>query len=1091
MLKNISSQVFPAIYGMHTRLYGNPVQQLLVAQQTTNVTLEEVVYGKTRGKVICTVDTPDIPILVIPSKTDIPETFKHVLLEKITLGKDISPSVLHEWIRHPRMASTPVPLVDLDRYCTDALASWKNAFSYVLEDSELAIKGLRAPQIGAIHAIQAHWTTSKQAATIVMPTGTGKTETMLSILVAKCCSKVLVVVPSDALRTQVAAKFLTLGLLKEFKVIDEKAHYPVVGMLKQRPKTIEEVDAIFARCNVVVTTASIVGQCTTDVQGRMAYWCQYLFIDEAHHIGAPSWFAFREKFTSGYILQFTATPFRNDGKLIPGKIIFNFPLRLALEQGYFRRINFQPIVEYDRHKADEAIADKAVAQLRHDLEQFDHILMARVESIDRAEEVYKLYARHPDLNPVCIHTGISSARERAEIRRKILSKEARIIICVDMLGEGFDLPELKIAAFHDVKKSLPITLQLAGRFTRTKPHLGNPTFIANSGTVEFQNELRKLYIQDADWNTLLIGASEEVITNQMAFQVFLEGFRNFSDEIPLHTLRPAMSTVMYKTTCEDWMPERFKQGLQGREEIEYIHHTINYEQKTMVIVTARKIVIGWAQIQDIFNWAWELYVIHWDDTQNLLFINCSGNDGYYQKLAVAIAGDVVLISGPPVFRCFAYVNRLRLQNVGLLERLGKLIRYIMRVGGDVEAGLTEAQKRHAEKSNIFGNGYEGGHKTTIGCSYKGRIWSQRVANIETLVRWCRHIGQKVLDESIDPDEVLRGTLISIPIAQRPHKMPITIDWPEDMYKETEIAYEFMFGDELILPMYLVELRLLNPSLEGDLAFEIASEEIAASFILQLFETDDVKDCHFTATSGRSVSVRKGSRHIPLTEFFYQYSPTIWFADGSSLTGNSFTELKKGGRPYAADKINAWDWSGVDIKKESQKMEKRPDSIQYHVIQQLLLRDYTIIIDDDDAGELADVVAIKVEDRQILVDLFHCKYSSSDQPGGRVGDLYEVCGQAQKSIRWMENIPELFRHLLRRDRQRAARGVGRIEKGTFEELQQLVEMSIFRPVSVHVHIVQPGLSKPRVSLEQLELLSVTENYLMETYKLPFTVIANNT
>ena len=47
-----------------------------------------------------------------------------------------------------------------------------------------------------------------------------------------------------------------------------------------------------------------------------------------------------------------------------------------------------------------------------------------------------------------------------------------------MLGEGFDLPELKIAAFHDVKKSLPITLQFAGRFTRTSRdnNLGKASF---------------------------------------------------------------------------------------------------------------------------------------------------------------------------------------------------------------------------------------------------------------------------------------------------------------------------------------------------------------------------------------------------------------------------------------------------------------------------------------------------------------------------------------------------------------------------------------------------------------------------------------
>ena len=47
-----------------------------------------------------------------------------------------------------------------------------------------------------------------------MPTGTGKTETMLSILVSMNCEKLLVIVPTDALRTQLAEKFLTLGVLK-------------------------------------------------------------------------------------------------------------------------------------------------------------------------------------------------------------------------------------------------------------------------------------------------------------------------------------------------------------------------------------------------------------------------------------------------------------------------------------------------------------------------------------------------------------------------------------------------------------------------------------------------------------------------------------------------------------------------------------------------------------------------------------------------------------------------------------------------------------------------------------------------------------
>ena len=47
-----------------------------------------------------------------------------------------------------------------------------------------------------------------------------------------------------------------------------------------------------------------------------------------------------------------------------------------------------------------------------------------------------------------------------------------------------------------------------------------------------------------------------------------------------------------------------------------------------------------------------------------------------------------------------------------------------------------------------------------------------------------------------------------------------------------------------------------------------------------------------------------------------------------------------------------------------------------------------------------------------------------------------------------------------------------------------------PVSLMIYIVQPDLSKAAVTNRQLELLSVTENYLLETYKLPFGVIANS-
>ena len=45
------------------------------------------------------------------------------------------------------------------------------------------------------------------------------------------------------------------------------------------------------------------------------------------------------------------------------------------------------------------------------------------------------------------------------------------------------------------------------------------------------------------------------------------------------------------------------------------------------------------------------------------------------------------------------------------------------------------------------------------------------------------------------------------------------------------------------------------------------------------------------------------------------------------------------------------------------------------------------------------------------------------------------------------------------------------------------------VTLKIFIVQPGLSKAAVSRAQLELLGVTENYLKETFAVPFGVIAS--
>ena len=161
-----------------------------------------------------------------------------------------------------------------------------------------------------------------------------------------------------------------------------------------------------------------------------------------------------------------------------------------------------------------------------------------------------------------------------------------------------------------------------------------------------------------------------------------------------------------------------------------------------------------------------------------------------------------------------------------------------------------------------------------------------------------------------------------------------------------------------------------------------------------------------------------------------------------------------------------------------------------MIRELKKRDFSVIFDDDDHGESADVVGITEKESSIEIEFWHCKFAMADEPGTRIKELYELCGQAQKSIRWMEKPRDLFTHLMRRN-PRKYRGdeATRYEVGTEETLLRIREKADIQPIKLRIFIVQPGLSKKAATQQQLELLAVTENYLLETFAVPFGVISS--
>ena len=253
-----------------------------------------------RGKVVLK-DNNDVEYYITTDKNDVPNDKSFVLLSKSFLKTDAEGGNFKfvKWLKHPD---------DIDSLSDTVVNSWKNTFNFKEEDIDSNTIGLRKPQIGAIHCILGHLTNATEIATVVLPTGTGKTETMLSVLIANRCSKLLVTVPSDALRSQLAGKFCDLGWLKKLdgegnSIVNTSAKYPKVGILNTGFSNEEEFNQFIDKCNVIVSTMDLLTSMSIQQKNSLTDKCSHLFVDEAHHSKAKSWNKFIKSFDKNKVVK--------------------------------------------------------------------------------------------------------------------------------------------------------------------------------------------------------------------------------------------------------------------------------------------------------------------------------------------------------------------------------------------------------------------------------------------------------------------------------------------------------------------------------------------------------------------------------------------------------------------------------------------------------------------------------------------------------------------------------------------------------------------------------------------------------------------
>ena len=367
---------------------------------------------------------------------------------------------------------------------------------YEIEDNN----ELRDPQREAHAATLEHFTRSKTAAILQLPVGCGKSGLIALLPLGLAHGRVLVISPNITIRDSLYADLNITDRRNCFwrkrSVLSPETMLagPHVAVLDGKDANIHDCEKSHIVLTNIQQLASSADRWLPNFEDD---FFDLILVDEGHHSAAKSWKKVFDRFANAKVVNLTATPYRADDKEITGQLVYRYSFKRAMVKGYIKRLQAIYVApseltfsyEGDRmtHSLDEVLRlkeedwfsrgialspacneDIVTASLDR-LEQLrqtgtKHQVVAVAMQIDHARAIRSLYAER-GYETETIHSKMP-AEDRAEVLRKLKAGLIDVIVQVQMLGEGFDHPQLSVAAIFRPFRSLAPYLQFVGRAMR-------------------------------------------------------------------------------------------------------------------------------------------------------------------------------------------------------------------------------------------------------------------------------------------------------------------------------------------------------------------------------------------------------------------------------------------------------------------------------------------------------------------------------------------------------------------------------------------------------------------------------------------------
>lgn len=947
--------------------------------------------------------------------------------------------------------------------------------------------GLRRSQIGAIHAISSFFTIKKEPAIVVMPTGSGKTAVMMISAFVLNSSRVLVITPSRLVRNQIAEEFESLSTLKEIGVLTENIDSPKVKEVENKITSENQWETL-RDFDVVIVSPNSSSPGIEDIPHPPRDLFDLVLVDEAHHSRARTWEDLLNSFPNAKKILFTATPFRRDQRSLKGKLVYNYPISLAVEDGIFGEIEYLPVDDSGVESEDVSIAIFAEQEFLKDKEDgFEHLLMVRTDSKKKAKELQNIYKDNTDLNLQLVHSGHTYTHIKRVIK-KLKNNELDGVICVDMLGEGFDLPQLKIAAIHSPHKSLAITLQFIGRFARTKgKKIGKAKFLAVPSTVK--GTLDRLYVEGADWKKLITELSESRIEEEVITREVIESFEEPSETEPdfenfsLYSLKPLLHVKVFQLSDDIELDCDLPSGF------EVVFRSTSFDESVDVFITKDTYKPKWSLSEHFIGYEYNLFIVYFDEASKLLFINSTNkNNIVYEAVAHSYSKTVAYpLELHKVDKVLIDLEDFDFFNIGMRNNLLKsnAESYRILTGPSTQKSIGRNEARSFHRGHIYGRAKENGNNVTIGYSSSAKVWSNTYQRIPQLLLWCKQLAVKIKsDEKAFTSSPLDFVSVGKSISKIPESV-IAVGWNEHTYMKPPMVK--IDGEITELDQLLDFDLIIDDEATGDKSLRVAigNEQVNCQLNFS-FESDEF----FTLIENEESSyfkIMSGRDEYSLSEYLNTYPLTFYCPDFSSFTGSQFHQTNEIEYPPFdnENQIEAVDWEAenVDVKQEKETSVEGKISIFEYFKNTLPEGEQEVIFIDDASGEIADFLTFGMIEDEVLIQFYHCKKAHG--VGTTVRDAYDVCGQVLQSLIWVNNN-KLYDQLVHRQKNTIN---STFLKGEKTELLKIINKTKTHRTRYEIIIAQPGFHKSNIPEHIGNIIAGANDYIVRALCEPLKIIGS--